>query len=317
MCFSLLFFHNCVTFTDLALVLMTFTCLGGHWGIVLVPKYWSTRQQGSLSLTGTNRGLPLLTEVYLIIHISVTYILTTAWVDTAGQRWITSLANYNSMLHYGSGKSNVNADTLSRIPLEESKIATLNPKAFKAIVGSCLLQTKSLSVAEAYISPQAVKALLATDVVETPNKFTSEQWKAAQRSDAFITQMLDYLQKKPDTTDRKSLSDETCGMLKQKDKLILRSDLLYRQCTSQFQDQPMYQFMIPMKYWQQALTTCHDGVGHCGFKRISCLIKDQFYSPHMDWMSRSMFGHVLDVKDSNWDQKKPKCLQLSLLIHWS
>ena len=111
-------------------------------------------------------------------------------------------------------------------------MATLDPEAIKAIVGSCLLQTKSLSVAEAYISSQAVKALLATDVVETPNKFTNEQWKAAQRADAVITQMLHYLKKKPVTVDKKSLSDEVHGMLRQKDKLVLKSDLVYRQCRS-------------------------------------------------------------------------------------
>ena len=72
-------------------------------------------------------------------------------------------------------------------------MATLDPKAVKAVVGSCLLQTKSLSVAEAYIVPQAVKVLLAADVVETPHKFTKEQWKAAQRADAVIAQVLNYL----------------------------------------------------------------------------------------------------------------------------
>ena len=66
---------------------------------------------------------------------------------------------------------------------------TLN--AIKAIVGACLLQTKSLSVTEAYIRPQAVKALLAADVVETPNKFINEQWKAAQMADEVITQVLE------------------------------------------------------------------------------------------------------------------------------
>ena len=94
-------------------------------------------------------------------------------------------------------------------------------------MSSCLLQTKSLSIAEAYVScnPLAVKALLAADV-ETPSKFTNEQWKAAQR-------VIGYLQKKSNTeVDRKSLSVEAHGMLRQKDKLVLKSHLLYRQLTS-------------------------------------------------------------------------------------
>ena len=80
-------------------------------------------------------------------------------MDATGQGWVPSLANYNFMLHYRSGKSNVDADSLSQIPWEESDMATLDPEAIKAIASSCLLQTKSLSIAEAYINPQAVKIL--------------------------------------------------------------------------------------------------------------------------------------------------------------
>ena len=147
-------------------------------------------------------------------------------------------------------------------------------------MNSCLLQTKSLSVNEVYVSCNslAVKVLLAADVVAMPSKFTNEKWKTAQRADEAITQVISYLQKKPDTkVDRKSLSVEACGMLRQKDKLVLKSDLLYRQLASQLQDQPTYQFVLPKKYRQQALTACHDDVGLFSIERTSCLIKDQFY----------------------------------------
>ena len=97
-----------------------------------------------------------------------------------------------------------------------------------------------------------------------------------------ITKVLDYLQEKPDTVDRKSLSSEAHGMLRQKDWLVLKSDLLYRQCTGWLQDQPTYQFELPTKYQQHALAAGHDNVGHFGVERTSCLIKDQFYWSHMD-----------------------------------
>ena len=45
----------------------------------------------------------------------LTYVLTTAKLDAMGHRWVTSLANYNLHLHYRSGRSNVEADALSRI----------------------------------------------------------------------------------------------------------------------------------------------------------------------------------------------------------
>ena len=41
------------------------------------------------------------------------YILTTAKLDTTGQRWVASLANYNFKIFYRSGKLNVEVDALS------------------------------------------------------------------------------------------------------------------------------------------------------------------------------------------------------------
>ena len=46
----------------------------------------------------------------------LTYVLTTAKLDATGQRWIASFTNYNFSICYGSGKSNIDADALSRIP---------------------------------------------------------------------------------------------------------------------------------------------------------------------------------------------------------
>ena len=46
----------------------------------------------------------------------LTYILTTAKLDATGQRWVANLANYTFSIKYKSGKSNVDADALSRNP---------------------------------------------------------------------------------------------------------------------------------------------------------------------------------------------------------
>ena len=45
-----------------------------------------------------------------------TYIMTSAKLNTVGQCWVVSLANYNLQLFYKIGKSHVEADTLSCIP---------------------------------------------------------------------------------------------------------------------------------------------------------------------------------------------------------
>ena len=46
----------------------------------------------------------------------LTYVLTTTKLDATGQRWVASLANYNFTITYHSGKHNITADALSRVP---------------------------------------------------------------------------------------------------------------------------------------------------------------------------------------------------------
>ena len=55
----------------------------------------------------------------------LTYILTTAKLDATGQRWVASLANYNFKIFYRSGKLNVEAAALSRIPWENTNKSTV------------------------------------------------------------------------------------------------------------------------------------------------------------------------------------------------
>ena len=52
----------------------------------------------------------------------LTYVLTSAKLDATGQRWIAALANYNFSLHCKSGKTNIEADALSRIPNREEEV---------------------------------------------------------------------------------------------------------------------------------------------------------------------------------------------------
>ena len=54
-----------------------------------------------------------------------------------GHRWIAGLANYNFHIHYKSGKSNVEADVLSRIDLEKCD-ETIQEDSIQAIVAAAI-----------------------------------------------------------------------------------------------------------------------------------------------------------------------------------
>ena len=77
-------------------------------------------------------------EVYMDNNPLV-YILTTTKLDATGQRWVASLANYNFKIFYRSGKLNVEADTLSQIPWENTQVDNREPLIVKTLLQSKLI----------------------------------------------------------------------------------------------------------------------------------------------------------------------------------
>ena len=69
----------------------------------------------------------------------LTYILTTAKLEATGQRWVSSLANYNFKIFYRNGKLNVEADALSQIPWENTQVDNMEPLIAKTMLQSKLV----------------------------------------------------------------------------------------------------------------------------------------------------------------------------------
>ena len=67
----------------------------------------------------------------------LTYVLSTAKLDAMGHRWIAGLANYNFHIHHKAGKSNVEADALSRIDWEKCD-GTIQVDSIQAIVAAAI-----------------------------------------------------------------------------------------------------------------------------------------------------------------------------------
>ena len=72
----------------------------------------------------------------------LTYILTTAKLDTTGQRWVAALSIYNFQIYYRSGKTNANADALSRIPWDASEVLN-SQKMDKVTVQATMIKAKN------------------------------------------------------------------------------------------------------------------------------------------------------------------------------
>ena len=122
----------------------------------------------------------------------LTYVLTMAKLDVTGQRWVAALALYNFKIYYRSGKLNVNADALLRIPCDAEEIAQscyYQPIVIKAITMKSN-QVELPGTEECLVSRAAT--FFAPDYA--PQMSISE-WQTSQREDASILKILDLIDK--------------------------------------------------------------------------------------------------------------------------
>ena len=71
----------------------------------------------------------------------LTYVLTSAKLNATGLRWVAELANFRFSIRYRSGKKHVDADYLSRHPMEEFlKLREDADKVVKSVDRNILMQ---------------------------------------------------------------------------------------------------------------------------------------------------------------------------------
>ena len=143
----------------------------------------------------------------------LTYILTTAKLDAICQRWVASLANYDFRIFYKSGKTNVEADALSRIPQDNHTI--LDTPTVKTIMNV----TPYTDWSDYNFHPTDLVCKSTQIVVHKKSK---DDWKVEQENDPIIGPVIEAIKSK--TSDTTGFSNENKVVQKQKSLIIsLRS----------------------------------------------------------------------------------------------
>ena len=202
----------------------------------------------------------------------LTYVLTSARLDATGQRWIATLANYNFSLHYKSGKMNIEADALSRIPNREEE-TYIDKDAVRAVANA-------MQVGEFSELNENPNLIICKSAIPTPKKFFNEDWVREQNQDPDIGWFIQLL--KGNKVESEFLTSDVNIMKRKKGRYILRNGLLYKKCVSNNRETGYLQFVLPRPFRKQALEACHDEVGHLSIERTTSLIKDRFYWPGME-----------------------------------
>jgi len=123
---------------------------------------------------------------------ALTYVLTTAKINATGHRWVAETASNN--IRYHPGKTNANADGLSRMPLDidsymRSCTAEVGQEDISASMESVVLEQRYPCRGIGVIQVSALKLIKDADAAQS---FTPNQIRRSQKEDKVLSRVLWY-----------------------------------------------------------------------------------------------------------------------------
>lgn len=196
--------------------------------------------------------------------------LSTAKLGATEQRWAAQLSAFDFTIKYRSGRSNQNADALSR---QHPASASMTEYVASGLPIPTPLQ-------QAIMTTPAVQGTQAT--ISAFPSHTHSDLRVLQEADPTIKEFLRFWtrQKKPDAAERHQVSKETLLLAKQWDRILQRDGVLFRKvCHPEKGD--VLQLVLPLSLKSQVLSQLHDEHGHQGVERTTDLVHQRCYWPGM------------------------------------
>uniref|UniRef100_A0A8C1Y575 Gypsy retrotransposon integrase-like protein 1 n=2 Tax=Cyprinus carpio TaxID=7962 RepID=A0A8C1Y575_CYPCA len=209
--------------------------------------------------------------------------LATAKLGATEQRWAAQLAAFDFELKYRSGKSNVNADALSR----------LHPPVAVGGLGS------------GTTIPSVLRSAMGVDLVAAATQCTMSMFPghspvelaSLQAADPVISEVLGFwkYRRYPGPEERRKLSKPGSVLLRQWKRLVERDGVLYRRVMRPDGKEEALQLVLPTILKPDVLTQLHQNHGHQGVERTLELVRQRCYWP----------GEAAEV--ANWCQRCERC----------
>lgn len=196
--------------------------------------------------------------------------LASAKLGATEQRWAAQLASFDLELRYRSGKSNQNADALSRQNPVNPAVETLLPAT-----------TVPASLRQA-ITPHSIQCAT-QDLVSALPSHTPADMQALQQADPVVSKALIFYRRKrrPSPEERRQLPREVLTLLGQWKRLIEQDGVLYRRVFRRDGGEEVLQLVLPTALHSEVLTQVHQQHGHQGIERTTELLRVRCYWPGM------------------------------------
>lgn len=198
--------------------------------------------------------------------------LQSAKLGATEHRWAAQLAAFNFDIKYRSGRSNKNADALSRQYISGS---TLVEQALPGTLVPATLQTAA--------PPEPAAAPATQSVISALPSHSPSDIRALQQSDPLLQEVMTFWrqQVQPTQKERRSLSKPALALLRQWDRLVEEDGILYRRVFRSDGGEENLQLILPARLKQETLRQLHQAHGHQGVDRTTELVRERCYWPGM------------------------------------
>ena len=221
----------------------------------------------------------------------LTYVLTSAKLDATGHRWLAALAAYNFTLKYRPGKSNADADGLSRLANPDRR--EMSSAAVESLCKSAIYSP--------WVNVVCFSAQIAKDL-DVHGEFNPKDWRKIQLDDPHIFPIHRCVTNGEKLRKNKYAHKETLQLYRSVDNFELQRGVLYR--STIVDGKKKLQLVLPKSYRAQAIRGLHDDMGHLGRDRTLNLLRDRFFWPRM----------ATDVDD--WVHKCTRCIMRKTPSHF-
>ena len=205
----------------------------------------------------------------------LTYVLTSAKLNAVALRWVNDLADYQFTIKYRAGKSNTDADYLSRRPLNLEELKqfckeTLDPSCLDAVLrnakGDVLADVRHVSVSQLTLDDQTPTVAIPRDEII---------WE--QKLDEVIAPVYAAVQCqiRPKRRGWAQLSPSSRILMQNFGRLKLIDGVLTRVTKQQ------NQVVLPLKYRPVVYRELHEKMAHLGADRVLELARQRFFWPRM------------------------------------
>lgn len=198
--------------------------------------------------------------------------LSTAKLGATEQRWAAQLSAFDFTIKYRPGRTNGNADALSRqvsLPGSSTSPGVMAP-------GTAI----PLSLQELLANPPMVQVTQAATAVLPTH--SSADLKVLQASDPVIGQFQQFWrrQRGPTTEERRSACKSLLELSRQLNRVTENDGVLYRRI-SHPDGEELLQLLLPERLRPEVLQALHEQHGHQGFQRTLELVRRRCYWPGM------------------------------------